>query len=171
MEEKNLQFQIQNIPEGESTESVYLSEDDLDFDDSFLQQAEIDVRFFKSERFIDINFDVQADLKLICDRSLEEFSKTISGSYKVVYSADETEIVISEKSAVKPIPPSLELNIENEVRDTILLQIPVKKLHPKFIDSKGKAIDFEVKKFGDSEQDEDRIDPRWEALKKLKTEN
>jgi len=171
VEEKKLQFQIQNIPDGESARQVYLYNDDLGLDDINLLEAEIDIRFYKAERFIDINFDVLADVKLTCDRSLERFSKKISGSYKVIFSADEYETVITEKSAVKPIPSSLVISIESEVRDTILLQIPVKKIHPKFIDSDGMAEDFEVKKFGKTDENENRIDPRWEALKKLKTEN
>ncbi|MGF1669970.1 MAG: DUF177 domain-containing protein [Balneolaceae bacterium] len=115
---------------------------------------------------------MKAELEMICDRSLEPFIKQISGSYKILFNVDVKDIIIDEKSAVKPIPESLILNIDEEVRDTIMLNIPVKKIHPKYLDKNGFIKDFETKQFGDvSESGEDQIDPRWEKLKKLKSNN
>lgn len=172
MEKQKLQFQIQNIPEGESTAAVQLSENDLQIEKAVFLGGNVRVHFYKAERFIQVKFTVDADLKLTCDRSLKEFTKHISDSYKVLFNADEDDLIINENSAVKPIPGSMVLDIENEVRDTIMLNIPVKKIHPDYLDSEGRPKDFETKKFGDiSGSEDDNIDPRWEALKKLKTNN
>jgi len=172
VEKQKLQFQIQNIPDGESSATVQLSENDLQIEKAVFLGGIVEINFYKAERFIQVKFTVDADLKLTCDRSLEKFKKHISDSYKVLFNADEDDLIIDENSAVKPIPGSLVLDIENEVRDTIMLNIPVKKIHPKYLDEQGNPKDFETKKFGDtSESEEDNIDPRWEALKKLKTNN
>ncbi len=53
--------------------------------------------------------------------------------------------------------------------DSILLNLPVKKLHPRFLDDDGNPKEFVNQKFGEhTEEDETSIDPRWEALKELK---
>ena len=172
MEKQKLQFQIQNIPDGESTSIVHLSENDLKIEKADFLSGDVSVHFYKAERFIQVKFTVDADLKLTCDRSLEKFTEHISDSYKILFNADEDDLVIGENSAVKPIPGSLILDIENEVRDTIMLNIPVKKIHPKYLDEEGNPEEFEIKKFGDIRESEgDKIDPRWEALKKLKSNN
>lgn len=167
-----MKFQVQNIPDGESTTSVDLAESDLQIEKADLMNGEVLVHFFKAVRFIQIKFTVEANLKLVCDRSLNRFKKHISDSYKILFNADEDDLMIGEKSATKPIPGSLILDIEDEVRDTIMLNIPVKKIHPKYVDEQGNLKDFKTKKFGDiPESDEENIDPRWEALRKLKSNN
>ena len=57
-------------------------------------------------------------------------------------------------------------NIENEVRDTILLTVPLKKIHPRYIDENGEMIELDLPK-----EASDDIYPRWEALKNLKETN
>ncbi len=172
MEEQNLKFQVQNIPGGESTVGVALKNGYLEIENTRLSEAVVHIQFLKSDHFIQVEFAVKAELEMICDRSLEPFIKQISGSYKILFNVDVKDIIIDEKSAVKPIPESLILNIDEEVRDTIMLNIPVKKIHPKYLDKNGFIKDFETKQFGDvSESGEDQIDPRWEKLKKLKSNN
>ena len=60
-----------------------------------------------------------------------------------------------------------EINIKQDVLDTILVHLPAKKLHPRFLDDKGNATEFKTQSFGNF-CDEDFIDPRWAALKDLK---
>jgi uncharacterized protein len=57
------------------------------------------------------------------------------------------------------------MSITDELRDSILLEIPIKKLHPRFYDEHGEPLPF-TKQFGTSDVPEE--DPRWDALKNLK---
>ena len=66
-----------------------------------------------------------------------------------------------------PLTSELEEAIEQDVLDTILVHLPAKKLHPRFLDEKGNAIEFKTQSFGHFE-DKELIDPRWAALKDLK---
>lgn len=167
--DSKLTFRIQEIPEGQSVRDIRLEQGDLDFEDLTVKQADVNIHFQKTRYFIKSNFTVKAVAELICDRSLQKFDYQVSGSYEVLFKPDVEAISESENSRVKPFNVNeLTLSLDQEVRDTILLELPVKKLHPKYLDEDGNPDDFETRKFGKDEDDEDRIDPRWEALKKLK---
>lgn len=164
-------FDLQEIPEGKSTKAVHIDENELSLSETVdLNYADVSVDFYKTDHFVQVKFTADASVRLICDRSLEPFDKKISGSFTILYDpeVDEEEIV-NEKDAVKQIPTdSLELNITKEVRDTIMLELPVRKLHPDYFDHNGNPVEFETKRFGPEPDEEDSIDPRWAELKKLK---
>lgn len=166
--DSKLTFRIQEIPDGQSVRDISLKEQDLDFEDITIKQAGVKIHFHKTLHFIKVEFDVQADMELICDRSLKPFDHQVQGSYEVLFKPDVKATSESEKSRVKAFNVhEMTLSLDQEVRDTILLELPVKQLHPRYFDENGIPIDFETKKFGEY-KDEEPIDPRWEELKKLK---
>jgi len=168
--DSKLTFKIQEIPDGKSERSISLNAEDLDFDDLKLKQAILEVRFEKTRYFIDVDFHVEADLILTCDRSLDEFEYHVQGNYEVLFKPEVEDVSVGIDSRVKQFDVrDLALSIDQEVRDTIYLELPVKKLHPRYLDEEGIPLEFETRSFGDSsEEEEDPVDPRWEALKKLK---
>lgn len=167
-----LEFNIVEIPDGESRQTVDLSDEDLDMDPYEFKGASLDLLFYRTLHFIRVNFHVDSELELVCDRSLEPYIQPIIADYEVVFKVDVQEETEDENGAVRRFDfSSNTLSIEDEVRDTILLNVPIKKLHPKFLDEDGNPKDFETKSFGDVPDEEDeseKIDPRWEKLKKLK---
>lgn len=166
-----LDFKIVEIPDGASERSLGLAEEDLDLDEYGFEGGQIDLSFFKTPQFIRVNFTIDVDVELICDRSLDPFTHSIEDDYEVVFKVEVEEEREDEEGAVRRFDFSSNMfSIKDEVRDTILLNIPIKKLHPKFIDEEGKTKDYETKKFGDVDtySNEESIDPRWEKLKKLK---
>jgi uncharacterized metal-binding protein YceD (DUF177 family) len=114
---------------------------------------------------------VDSDVEIVCDRSLEPYIQPIESDYEVVFKVDVQEEKEDENGAVRRFNfSSNTLSIEDEVRDTIFLNVPIKKLHPKFLDEEGRPKEFETKSFGDTKEDTDAevVDPRWEKLKELK---
>lgn len=171
METSKLTFSLQEIPEGRSKRSVSLSDGELELDDEVtLKRGDVEINFLKTNHFIEVDFTVDVETELICDRSLKPFRKELSGSYHILFEPDEVENTETEKGAVRQISANdLTVDIEKEVRDTIMLEIPVRKIHPDYYDSEGNPEDFEIQHFGpEPEDEEDQIDPRWEKLKKLK---
>jgi len=171
VEKQKLRFDIQKIPEGESSKRVELPGEYFDLDDEMkLLEADISISFYRTDRFIKVTFGVNSSVELICDRSLDPFNKTIEGTFDILFQPDEIQESETERSAVKQIPADeLVIDIEDEVRDTIMLNIPIKKVHPRYIDESGKPEEFGTARFGEVDDDEeDPIDPRWEKLKKLK---
>lgn len=134
-------------------------------------EAEVDLD--KRETFIEARFKIKGHAKLICDRSLDPFQYPVEIDKKVVFKygdADEElsdEIVIIRRDA-----DSLELG--QYIYEFISLEIPIKKLHPRYEgeletedEAEGKII-YTSGSASDEDNDEENIDPRWEKLKKLK---
>lgn len=166
-----LEFNIVEIPEGESSRELELDGDEMDLSPYEFQGGRINLRFYRTLHFIRVNFHIDTEVELVCDRSLEQYNQPIEADYEVLFKVDVKEEKADEEGAVKRFDfSSNTLDIGDEVRDTIMLNIPMQKLHPKFIDEDGTPREFGTQKFGDiSESDEQEdIDPRWEELKKLK---
>lgn len=170
MKLSKLIFNIQEIPEGKSQKEVLLDEKELDLDDQLvLKHGNVRIDFLKTDHFLQVDFNVKGLVALVCDRSLEKFDQRVEGAYKIIFEPDTEEETEGEKGAVRQIPPDdLIIDIQKEVRDTIMLSLPVRKIHPDLRDEDGTPEEFEMKQFGVSQDSEDSIDPRWEELKKLK---
>ncbi|MEO9885390.1 MAG: DUF177 domain-containing protein [Balneola sp.] len=165
-----LKFKIFEIPEGNSQRTVELTSDELEMDEVPFNGATIDFDFYRTLQFIQVKFDLKANVKLICDRSLDEFDHEIETNYQVLFKAEEVEESADENGSIRNIDiNSKQIDLEQDVLDTIMLNLPVKKLHPRFLDDDGNPKEFVNEQFGDhSDEDEETIDPRWEALKELK---
>lgn len=167
-----LEFNIVEIPEGESQRTVGLTEDDLDLSPYAFRGGEVQLLFYRTLHFIRVNFHVDSDVELVCDRSLETYIQPIESDYEVVFKVDVQEEKEDENGAIRRFDFSTNtLSIEEELRDTIFLNIPIKKLHPRFVDEEGNPKDFETKSFGDIKEEDENpeiVDSRWEKLKELK---
>jgi uncharacterized metal-binding protein YceD (DUF177 family) len=171
VETDKLIFNLQELPNGASNRQTVLGRNELVFENDIrLMKAVVDAGFFKTNHFIEVKLKVKADIEMICDRSLNPFTDIVEGTYHILYEPDPVEESDSDKGAIKRIPHGdLQINISQEVRDTILLNVPIKKIHPDFFDSEGNLTEFETINFGhDAANNNESIDPRWAALKKLK---
>lgn len=131
-----------------------------------------DVSLDKRETFIEASFHIQGSAKLICDRSLDPFSKPMKINKKIVFKYGDTDEELSDEIImIHRDTDSLELG--QYIYEFINLEVPIKKLHPRYEgeletpeESEGKIIYTS----GDSSEDDngEDIDPRWEKLKKLK---
>lgn len=169
MNTPKLIFSLQELPDGESRRNVSLVQEDLELKEGVsLLDADVEVEFFKTDHFVQVKFAVAAETELICDRTLQPFSKHVEGSYLILFEPDPEEETETERETVRRIPADeLVLSIGKEVRDTILLNLPARRIHPSMLDEDGKPEEFETQKFGKAPEG-DQIDPRWEELKKLK---
>ena len=169
-----LTFDILEIPEGESHRTVLLEADELDLSPHGFEGGEVQLEFYRARHFIRVKYEAQADLELECDRSLEEFIYPVDTIYQVVFKTEVEEETEDTEGAVREFDfSSNTLSIEKEVRDSLMLEVPMQKIHPKYLDDEGNIKDFETKSFGEgpTEEEKNATDPRWEKLKKLKDNN
>lgn len=164
-----LTFNIVEIPEGESRREEILEPEDLDLSPYEFCGGYIELQFNRQPRFIRVSYEVKVGVELICDRSIEPFEHAVETSYDVVFKTDMEEETEDENGAVRGFNfSSNTFSIEKEVRDSILLKVPIKAVHPKYRDEEGNVDEFETKKFGQAPEDEEEsIDPRWKKLKEL----
>jgi uncharacterized protein len=130
-----------------------------------------DVTLDKRETFIEARFVISGKANLVCDRSLDPFQHPVKVDKKVVFKyGDANEELSDEIIMIHRDSDSLELG--QYMYEFIGLEIPIKKLHPRYAgerddDSEGKIIYTSGPEGSKNGEDED-IDPRWEQLKKLK---
>lgn len=165
-----LKFKIFEIPEEQSEKTVELGSDELDLGNLTFKNGMVHIEFYRTLHFVRTQFSVDATVELICDRSLDAFDYDVHQNYEVLFKAEEIEESADENGAVRNYDhASQQIDLEQDVRDTILLNLPTKKLHPRFLDEDGNPKEVLNKQFGDiPDEEEDQIDPRWEKLKDLK---
>ena len=133
-----------------------------------------DVTLDKRETFIDATFRIHGSVKLICDRSLDPFDLPIETEKKLVFKYGDADQELSDEIVmIHRDSDSLELG--QYIFEFIALEVPMKKLHPRFRDEEGEDDDSEGKIIYTSKPSPDQadtggndIDPRWEILKQLK---
>ncbi len=135
--------------------------------------CQVNVSFNKSETMITANFDIKGKIELICDRSLEPFDYEIDFLEKIFFKFGLKAQELSDDVIV--IPQNMQtLNLSDVIFELIGLQVPMKKLHPKFVnednenDESDEILIYSSETTKAEEIEEDKpIDPRWANLKKL----
>lgn len=148
------------------------------FDGDLVENGQLNavVSLNKSDSMIQVDFNIEGSLELECDRSLEKFDFPIRIDQNMIYKYGEEDKELSEDVFV--IEKNTQtLNVAGIMYEFIGLEIPMKKLHPKFQEeededdeSEGSMI-YTSEAEEDIEQKEEDIDPRWAALKNLKNKN
>lgn len=172
----SMKFKISNIPDQKSQKQIRVAAADIDLDDVPHEDVYLELEFQKMPDAIQLSFTASTTLRLRCDRSLEYFDFPVESQYQVLFKSEVQQPEEDEEQSVKPLLlSSNEIDIEQQVRDSILLSIPIKALHPRFIDENGLPTPFsyvsEDPAAADDPADDDGeppVDPRWEALRKLK---
>lgn len=126
----------------------------------------------KSATMLRLQFDIQAAIGLLCDRSLDEYTENITLSEQYLYKFGHKHEVIDESIEIIPFGES-EINVAQHLFDFIALAVPMKKLHPRFRAEEEEENDFgfeentKNEKDNHTQQETDSSDPRWAALKSL----
>ncbi|MBC7451671.1 MAG: DUF177 domain-containing protein [Cytophagales bacterium] len=178
-------FDIEVFSIKENTHLKY----DFELDDSFFNlfeesmiqkgslKVEIDIE--KTALLIRSFFKIEGTVELICDRSLDPFEFTIDSEQPIIFKyAEEEGEITDEIIGIKR--ETVKINMAQYIYEFIGLEVPIKKLHPRFQEEEDQndnetilIYSTEEKKVEDSKDasTEDFIDPRWLALKTLKDKN
>ncbi len=133
--------------------------------------CEIGLTLTKSETMLTVVFDIKGTIELVCDRSLEVFDFPIHVLTTIFFKFGEKAAELSEDVVV--IPRNIAtLELENYLYELVSLEVPMKKLHPKFAGEESSEGEEEIliyKSVSQEETIDDKvlIDPRWANLKKL----
>ena len=141
------------------------------FKSDIIQNGDLLVNIYidKSEAMLQILFEIKGWVVLNCDRTLEEFEHTITLNKENFFQYGDTFEELDENIIV--IPKNLaELDLSQYIYEYIILSLPIKKLHPKFV-NESKEIDERSYIYSTKSENyfvQLETDNRWEALKKLK---
>lgn len=130
----------------------------------------------KSETMIQTTFNITGTVQLECDRSLDLFDFPIELERTFIYKLGDETNELSDEAMVIP-RDTQKLNVASIMFEFIGLEIPMKKLHPRYSeeeeDDENEDEVLLIYSSEDNDQTEDQeneetIDPRWASLKKLK---
>jgi uncharacterized metal-binding protein YceD (DUF177 family) len=120
----------------------------------------------KSETMIIVDFVIDGNVNLICDRSLEIFAEPINLKDRLIYKyGDHNEVLTDEIEVIRQ--GTAKLSLAAHVFEFIALSLPMKKLLPRFRNDDSEAEEILVYSSSQTEEPE-TIDPRWAGLNKLK---
>ena len=133
----------------------------------------LDVLLVKKATLLEFTLTFKGTVNVNCDVSNEPYDQKIDDEYRFVVKFGEKSGEEDEDLLVLPYG-SHEVNIQQFVYESIILAIPIKKIHPGVEDGTLKSEILnkleELKPNKQKDPDEKEIDPRWNELKKLLTD-
>jgi len=126
-------------------------------------KVELDLKLSETMMVLDFNLDLEVEL--VCDRSLDAFYYPIKKKEELIVKFGETDEELSEDLIVISEGVQI-LDVAPYIQEYIGLSIPMKKLHPRYDGQDTPPLIYQSVE--DEEESKETIDPRWEALKKLK---
>ena len=137
----------------------------LDDTDTFQSDIAVSLQIDKQTGSLYIRQLVKTKAKFACDRCAEGYTTELKSDDRIVYTSD-LELIKYDDSLRPLAKDQTEIDISEDVREALLLAVPVKKL----CDEKCKGIcpqcGTNLNK-STCNCTQTRMDPRWETLKKL----
>jgi uncharacterized metal-binding protein YceD (DUF177 family) len=135
------------------------------FEDSIIEQGsgEVEVILNKVASMITLTFNLNAEIELICDRSLDSFMYPVKESKEVRLKFGDHWEELNDDLILIPTNTQ-KIDVGQFVYEFLTLAVPMKKLHPRYQDEE----EFQFIDENDSQTSNEPVDPRWNELKKLK---
>ena len=164
-----MKIQLRTLSEGEHIITAQFTPAELSFNpDNFSQAVNTSVRVDKRGENFYIKIKAETSGSFNCDRCLADIDKKLYGDITLIYTEDEHLWGDGADDDIRLVPRTGdEINLSDDIRDAVLLTIPTKQICSE--DCKGLCprcgINFNEERCSCKSEE---IDPRWEALKKLK---
>ncbi len=141
------------------------------FDYSEIENGKVDVQLSldKKETMIELHFTIKGVLEVACDRCADEFLEPIEGENVLILKFGETFEEESDECLIIPLTQH-QFDISHLLYEYTILLLPLRKIHPDDENGKSMCNQEVIQKLNRMEH-HDTVDPRWESLKNLKTEN
>lgn len=138
------------------------------FDYGLVEHGSIDVEVTleKKATFISFEYVLKGTVELICDRSLDTFDYDLNTNNKVILKYGEEARELTDELELIPYNTQ-KVNIARHIYEFITVAIPMKKLHPRYLDE-GENNQIIYSSKSEKEDEDSALDPRWNELKKLK---
>jgi uncharacterized protein len=141
-----------------------------EFEDSIVETGKGDVHVIleKNESFMKLAVTIEGEVELECDRSLDKFIYPIKTKRRFIFKYGEMEQEVDDEIIIITRDRQ-RLNIAQYIYECIGLEIPMKKLHPRFGNEENENDELIYSSETDQEEEKtESIDPRWDKLKNLK---
>lgn len=126
--------------------------------------VKFDVVMERFEHMLMFTFNLHGEVTTMCDRCLGDLPVTVDGEEHLCVRFSDTETCDDEDVVILP-EKAFEIDLTQWLYEYVAVRIPMQHIHPEG------ECDPEVTQYITEEEaksDDSEIDPRWEALKKLK---
>lgn len=157
---------------------------DYQIDNTFFELFEYDefneaavkatLEFYKKATMLELTFNALGTVNVHCDVTNEPFEQPVEGNLNLIvkfgheYNDENEEILIVPHG-------EYEINVAQYIYEMIVLAVPSKRIHPGIEDGTLKSEILEkleeLQPGTEKKETEEEIDPRWNTLKKLLTDN
>lgn len=139
-------------------------------------RVHVNLEFEKKETFFILRFYIDGTVNVECDRCLEPFDKSIFGDFTTYVKFAEDPNAITDDEVLYISRDQSHIDVSQLVYEYINLCLPMQIVHPKKENGE-EGCNPEVMKFllGKKKPEEKNStgepDPRWAALKNIKSKN
>lgn len=162
-----MKIRIAGLENGTYTYDFEGSKDDIDLDEPFYDKYRTEVVLTKFDDQMILEVSTVSNARFTCDRCGIDYKRDVESKYKMVYLFRNVDEPQEEADITYLSPDTVNINITDDVRDYLILAVPMKKLCKE--DCKGLCYKCGTdlnKNTCDCKQDE--IDDRWSKLLELK---
>jgi uncharacterized metal-binding protein YceD (DUF177 family) len=131
-------------------------------------QIHVTVDLEKMERMMILNIGIEGEALVSCDRCTNEFSFPISDTQRLIVKLGAEYMEESEDVVVIP-ETEYKFDLSTYIYEFIHLALPARLLHPDDEDGNS-TCDPDILRLLETLTSTETLDPRWEALKKLNTD-
>lgn len=144
----------------------------FEFDDFNSANLKVKVVLEKKNTMLELSFKHKGTVNVPCDLTNENFDLAVKGKLNLIVKFGESYNDENEELLILP-HGEFELNIAQYIYESIILSVPLKRIHPGVkdgtLDSKALELLNELAPKEEKKENKD-IDPRWDDLKKLLTD-
>ena len=129
-------------------------------------QLKLSVTLEKESNLMVFLFHFNGRVILQCDRCLEDYSQTLEGDFRLIVKFAEKFEEVSDEMITIPFDEN-RMDLKQYIYEYINMVLPIKRVHPD--DENGNSTCQPEMLDRLDKHTEHTVDPRWDALKKLKT--
>ena len=135
---------------------------------------EVDVTMDKKSQMLQLDFDIDGNVQTICDNCLGKltipvaYSGTMYIKFGIAYDEPSEEVIVLPHE-------ENEFNVAQLIYEFIVVSMPLRSVHEDLSscdpEMTARLDQFSGEHHKENDNNEEAIDPRWAALKKLKDNN
>ncbi len=138
----------------------------FEFNDIINPEIQVNIDLFKRSHLMELKFSFKGDITLVCDISLEPYRTSIKSCYDLVVKFGQRATSASESDIIYLEPLEYKLNIAQQIYESIVLSLPIKKIHPGVHDG---SLDSELMAYYETNHNQPNnnsiSDSRWNKLR------
>ena len=143
-----------------------------EFENSEVEKGDLAVRIDLEKRstYLKLVFTIKGNVKLICDRCLEDFDYPVESERELLVKFSEKPVE-DEAELIYLHPSEFQVEVAQFIYEFVILSLPIRRVHPDGEDGNSLCDPVMLKKLEELRYHGNNLndpeDPRWNALKNI----